>query len=393
MSGALRAVGLFAGIGGIELGLQEGGYEAVGLCEVDPVARVVLKERFSLSPSRLWRDVRVMKSLPPVDLLAAGFPCQDLSQAGRKSGISGSQSSLVEHVFRLMESRTVPHVLLENVSYMLRLDKGRAMSHLVAQFEQRGYSWAYRVVDARSFGIPQRRQRVVFLASRSDLDPSTVIHSDDAPEMPFDDSIGSPQPGCWYGFYWTEGLRGLGWTRDAVPTVKGGSGLGIPSPPAIWNPASGSVGTPSLRDAEALQGFPADWTIPAEWAGHKAGARWRLIGNAVCVPMSAWVGNRLIKQGEVVAETRKLKGHRWPPAARGGPGRPVEKVEVSARVFAQDYSLREFLTDDPVPLSLRATLGFLKRAEASNLRFADGFLESMRIHAARMRQRELAAAS
>ena len=380
MTKGLRVAGLFAGIGGIELGLAGAGHNAVGLCEIEPSARRVLGEQFDVPAARLWNDVTALKRLPPVDLVSAGFPCQDLSQAGRKSGIGGSQSSLVEHVFRLLDSRQVPQVLLENVSYMLRLDRGHAMAFLVQEFERRGYSWAYRVVDARSFGVPQRRQRVLFLATKDNTDPSSVLHADDAPDSVFDDSIGKPEGGTWYGFYWTEGLRGLGWTKDAVPTVKGGSALGIPSAPAIWDPSSGFVGTPSIRDAERLQGFQADWTLPAEAAGFKRGYRWRLVGNAVCVPMSEWIGRRLTNPGEVHAPISGLSGNKWPNAARGGPGKLAESVHVSMRVFEQQYSLSGFLQDPLTPLSARATRGFLSRAEKGRLRFPDGFLDSLRRH-------------
>ena len=89
------------------------------------------------------------------------------------------------------------------------------------------------------------------------------------------------------GFYWTEGSRGLGWAIDALPTLKGGSTLGIPSPPAIWDPKDGSITTPDIRDAERLQGFEADWTEPAaEVPGVRRSHRWKLVGNAVSVPVA-----------------------------------------------------------------------------------------------------------
>ena len=228
-------VGLFAGIGGIELGLEDAGFATAGLCELDDAAHAVLRHRFDLPADRLWRDVADLDQLPPAKVVTAGFPCQDLSQAGRKAGIRGRESGLVSHVFRLLDRTAVDTVVLENVSYMLRLDKGAAMAFLVSQLEERGYHWAYRVVDARSFGIPQRRQRVLLVASRT-IDPSAVLHADVTSGGEFDDSIGDVDQDAAYGFYWTEGLRGLGWTKNAVPTVKGGSTLGIPSPPAIWVP-------------------------------------------------------------------------------------------------------------------------------------------------------------
>ncbi|HST49307.1 DNA cytosine methyltransferase [Jatrophihabitans sp.] len=379
MTAEVRVVGLFAGIGGIELGLRRAGLEAVHLNEIDERARAVLADQFS--GVELSTDVRAMTKLPASDVVTAGFPCTDISQAGRKTGISGSQSGLVNEVFRLLESARRPPrwLVLENVSYMLRLDKGRAMQHIIRSLEALGYRWAYRVVDARSFGLPQRRQRVIVVASRIE-DPRTVLFADDA-TVEFNDTIGPVDDRHAYGFYWTEGLRGLGWARDAVPTIKGGSALGIPSPPAIWFPDTGDVGTPQVEDGERLQGFPPGWTLPAVAAGARVGVRWKQIGNAVCVPMSEWVGRRLIDPGEPVDRdwTMQFTGARWPTAAFGGNGK-IFCAQVSTTPSATDYSLRKFLALPVKPLSEKATRGFLSRAVTGNLRFSDGFLHSLRAH-------------
>ena len=168
----LRVAGLFAGIGGIERGLHLAGHATELLCEIDEPARTVLAHHF---PNvTVASDIRDLNLLPPVDLVTAGFPCQDLSQAGKTAGIVGTQSGLVGEVFRLIEHADVRWLLLENVPFMLQLDRGKAMRFLTAKLEELGFAWAYRKVDARSFGIPQRRQRVLLLASRTE-DPREVL--------------------------------------------------------------------------------------------------------------------------------------------------------------------------------------------------------------------------
>src|SRR3984885_6948616 len=168
MSKTWSAAGLFAGIGGIERGLAAAGVQSELLCEIDPGAVAVLKRR--MPGIRLETDIRKLRSLPRVDLVAAGFPCQDLSQAGTTTGIRGKQSGLVDHVFRLVRRRRggPRWLFLENVPFMLQLDRGRAMRHLTAALEDMDYRWAYRVVNARAFGLPQRRLRVLLLASRTE---------------------------------------------------------------------------------------------------------------------------------------------------------------------------------------------------------------------------------
>lgn len=377
MTASLKVAGLFAGIGGIEEGLHQAGHETAMLCEWDASARRVLEARFDGIP--LSGDVAELAELPPVDLVTAGFPCQDLSQAGNTAGIRGSRSGLVDHVFRLLDSAEAAPtwLLLENVSFMLSLDRGAAMRWLTDRLEERGFTWAYRVVDSRAFGVPQRRQRVLLLASRSD-DPRPVLLNQDEGEP-----VAPNRSGLACGFYWTEGVRGLGWAVDAVPTLKGGSTIGIPSPPAIWKAGTGRIVTPDICDAERLQGFPAGWTEPADEAPtRKRTNRWKLVGNAVSVPVATWVGQRLgTRESFAPAASAKLAaGSRWPRAAWGMPG---ERHGVDVSMWPVAYPrphLDEFLEHEPKLLSARATAGFLARARRGNLRIPEDLICEAEAH-------------
>ncbi|MFI6870852.1 DNA cytosine methyltransferase [Nocardia sp. NPDC050406] len=371
-------VGLFAGIGGLELGLAAHGWRSELLCEIDTGAQAVLSAHFPDVP--VHSDVKKLRALPAgTELVAAGFPCQDLSQAGRTAGITGARSGLVDEVFRLVRRKRGPRwLLIENVPFMLQLGGGAAMRHITAALEELGYLWAYRVVDARAFGLPQRRERVLMLASRTD-DPRPVLFGTDAGERVVGDPAHDP---C--GFYWTEGTRGLGWAVNAVPTLKGGSALGIASPPAIRLP-SGEIVTPGITDAERLQGFDRDWTAPSlSVPGIRKGHRWKLVGNAVAVRMATWVGGQLASPSpEAIPGTPLDPGHRWPTAAWGHQG-VVHRVPVSTwPVHAPYEDLRWFL-DDSRLLSARATAGFLRRTRMGSLRFPPGFIDDVENHLDRM---------
>ena len=374
----MKIAALFAGIGGLEAGLHRAGHQTVCLAENWAPASAVLARHFSDIPNE--GDVTGLRALPrEVDLLTAGFPCQDLSQAGKTAGIAGSRSSLVSHVFRFLDQRRVPWVVLENVSFMLHLDGGRAMTRLVSAFEERRYRWAYRVVNSQAF-VPQRRERVFFVASRIG-DPADVLLVDDAepnfPETTLDTHA--------HGFYWTEGIRGLGWASDAVPTIKNGSSVGIPAPPAILLP-EGTVVKPDICDAERLQGFAPGWTEPAESIG-RASWRWSLIGNSVTVPVAEWVGTRLTDPGRYdKSHDRHLsEKDRWPRAARFDGKRRFEVAIGSFPAWKARKPLHRFLKFPADLLSARATAGFLKRTEISRLRFVEGFRERVRRHLERMR--------
>ena len=374
----MRSTGLFSGIGGLELGLASAGIYCDLLCENWEPAKAVLNAKFP--DTRKHDDVTTLNSLPATtDLVVAGFPCQDLSQAGRTAGIGGLRSGLVGHVFRLIEQAKAPLVLLENVPFMLQLDRGDAVNRLANEFERLGYRWAYRTVDTQSF-LPQRRKRVLFFASRCEIKPEDVLFSEEAmPELPNTDLHGRA-----HGFYWTEGLRGLGWAPDAVPTLKNGSTVGIPSPPAIML-SDGSIITPDIRDAERLQGFPIDWTKPSEEAG-RSSMRWSLVGNAVSVPVASWFAHRLKSPGEF--DQKRLRplatGRSWPVAAHFD-GVLRHAVEINEYPRWEDRpSLEKFLKFSGRPLSERATAGFLSRTERAKLRFADGFQDRLRAHLRRI---------
>lgn len=378
----LTVAGIFAGIGGIELGLSGAGHRCELFCEIDEGAQAVLSKQFSDIP--LIPDVRNLAVLPDVDLVSAGFPCQDLSQAGRRCGINGHRSGLVEEVFRMVaQSNHSPEwILLENVPFMLHLNRGAAMRYLTSRLEGLGFAWAYRTVDTRAFGLPQRRRRVLLLASRSE-DPRSVLLADDAGEPAFH---APHQVAC--GFYWTEGNRGLGWAVDAIPPLKGSSGVGIPSPPGIWSPTERAIVTPDIRDAERMQGFPMDWTAPALSSSHsRKQLRWRLVGNAVSVPVAQWVGERLLQPGfyDGSADRLLLTGSSWPAAAWGMRG-GIHSANRSAWPIRTEHShLAEFLKHPTSLLSARATLGFMRRLQASHLRTQDEFICDLAHHADRMR--------
>ena len=369
----MKIAGLFAGVGGLELGLHQGRHETVVLSEVWEPASAVLAQRFKGAPN--VGDVATLKSLPSeVDLMTAGFPCQDLSQAGKTAGIGGGKSGLVTHVFRLIDRSRPKWVLLENVSFMLRLDGGSAMTRLVCEFEQRGYRWAYRVVNSLSF-LPHRRARVFFLASLEG-DPADVLLVDDTQPEQQQTNLKSHA----HGFYWTEGTRGLGWGPDCVPTLKNGSTIGIPSPPAILL-RNGEIVTPDIRDAERLQGLPANWTKPAEKVA-RASFRWSLVGNAVSKPVAGWIGKRLASPGayDQSRDGAPILKASWPKAARSD-GKVRREVMISEfPKWAKRDSLEDFLRHEPNLLSARATAGFLSRIEKSSLRFVPGFKDKVRAH-------------
>jgi site-specific DNA-cytosine methylase len=174
----------FSGVGGLDLGLERAGWRTVSLSEVDPYASAVLAERWHGVPN-LGDIVQLAGSLgsgtvdrdghgagsehQPDDWRAAtlwtgGFPCQDLSVAGKRRGMgAGTRSGLAYSFLALAERYRPRFVLLENVPGLLSSHGGRDMAALLGALVELGYGVGYRILDARYFGVPQRRRRVFIL--------------------------------------------------------------------------------------------------------------------------------------------------------------------------------------------------------------------------------------
>jgi DNA (cytosine-5)-methyltransferase 1 len=386
---SLNVTAIFGGIGGLELGLHRSGHKTTLFCENDRDAQAVLARRFLGVP--IADDIRktdevVSMIAPASDLLTAGFPCTDLSQAGLTRGFAGGRSSLIRETIDLLRARPFPHVLIENVPNWKQLHRGQYISEVLSALEKLGYRWAYRTIDALAFGLPQRRKRI-FLAATLEGDPRDILfHGSERP-----DEIERPLAEAAHGFYWTEGNRGLGWGEDCVPTLKGGSTMGIPSPPAILMPDL-SVVTPDVRDAERLQGFESGWTeltgeVAVDGYRFNPRRRWLLIGNAVNVEVSTWIGSRLANPMPYDGDQGTLlrPGSPWPTAAWWD-GKNRYAVDLTTWPIAHERkSLAKFLRYEGTALSLRATAGFHSRISVSRLRFRPGFKEAIATHLAKMR--------
>ena len=156
---------LFAGIGGIDIGFQQAGFEVLWANEIDRDACKTYRQNFP-ETALFEGDVRNLDAsrLPKVDVITAGFPCQSFSVCGNKKGFSDSRGNLFFEITRIIDKVKPQVVFLENVANLVEHDKGRTFNTIFNELAGRCYFIRYLVADACDYGIPQHRTRTYIVA-------------------------------------------------------------------------------------------------------------------------------------------------------------------------------------------------------------------------------------
>jgi len=164
----------FTGVGGADLGFEWAGMTVKWQCEIDSWKRQVLAAHWPDVP--IYDDITTLENPEPVDVLVGGFPCQDLSVAGKRKGFDGERSVLAFEFLRVAESLKPRWLVLENVPGLLSSNGGRDFARLIDEVVACGYGVAWRCLDARYFAVPQRRRRIFIVARRVEagVDPRTA---------------------------------------------------------------------------------------------------------------------------------------------------------------------------------------------------------------------------
>ena len=151
---------LFAGIGGFDLGFERAGFRTEWQVEIDPYCQRVLKKHFP--HAERFGDIRECgkHNLKSVDVICGGFPCQDISNAGKRAGIEGERSGLWSEYARIIRELRPRYVLVENVAALL----GRGMGVVLGDLAEIGYDAEWEIISAADVGAPHLRERVWILA-------------------------------------------------------------------------------------------------------------------------------------------------------------------------------------------------------------------------------------
>lgn len=323
---------LFSGIGGFDLGFEQAGMTCRWQCEIDTAASKVLSNHWSIPNIG---DVKHVGSstTESVDLICGGFPCQDVSIAGRREGLAGVRSGLWFEFKRIIGETRPRWVVIENVPGLLSSNRGADFATIIQGLANSGYGVGWRILDAQYFGVAQRRRRVFIVGSLGNGRAAEVLFEQESlrgntqtrregEEKPAytltasaskcgkgDGGIninlipfcmatgqsnaeivndGSPslttnheQPIIWVNHQQDHSIR----VQDQClsPTLTRFAGTGGNNVPLV------GIRRLTPVECERLQGFPDGWT-----AGQSDSARYRQLGNAVAVPVARWIAERII---------------------------------------------------------------------------------------------------
>jgi DNA (cytosine-5)-methyltransferase 1 len=364
---SLQLVSLFAGVGGFDIAAERAGIDPVVACEIDPQARGVLQHR--LPNTTLINDVKDVTGErltelgldPRRTVITGGFPCQDLSIAGKQAGLEGGErSSLFFEIVRILREFNPQWFILENVPGLLSSKGGRDMGIVIGSLAELGYSFSWRILDAQNFGVPQRRRRVFIVghfgadetrAEQVLFEPEGSGRNLEAGQSQGQDVTGNPAPSVDESKPFVKIVRSGArdqdgnlpaevWAeQDVAPTLNGMDNSGesyatvlihnkqsdgdvrlyddiSPTVTRTWGTGGNNV--PMIEtetqpttvrrltpmECERLQGFPDGWS--AQRIDHKKGivvdqadsSRYKQMGNAVAVPVVEWIFNRLVLSEE-----------------------------------------------------------------------------------------------
>ena len=342
----MKYLSLFSGIGGFDRAFEDVGMECDSVCEIDRAAQGILTRHFP--NARLFDDVRKVgiatHGRKSVNLVCGGFPCQDLSVAGRRAGLAGERSGLWFEFARVIDELEPGWVVIENVPGLLSTEEGRDFAVILRWLVKRGYGVCWRVLDAQYFGLAQRRRRVFIVASLGSgraaqvLFESEGVPGDSPPSREagqvtstlFASVAGTSRPagtaseiGFLVGFNHKASVaRSMPIMQDVIPSLEHQGmavSFGLNSKNNRYDsesqtliiaqplragrqysdmgdgqtnvfPVDTGVRRLTPVECERLQGFPDGWTD-----GQSDTARYRQLGNAVAVPVARWIGKRILE--------------------------------------------------------------------------------------------------
>ena len=327
-----KCIELFAGAGGLALGLEKAGFDAIGLVEIDkdacatlrinrPHWNVVEDDITKVVENDLTSLFNVKKY--ELDLISGGYPCQSFSYAGHRLGLEDVRGTMFYYYSKFLEQLQPKMFLAENVKGLVTLDNGNALNTMIDVFKKIGYKVTYKVLNAWDYGVAQKRERIVIIGIRNDLlneikyefpkplDYKPVL-KDVLKNVPVSDGVQYssekkkvmelvPEGGCWIDL-----PDDVAKAYMKTCYYMGGGRRGIARRLSMDEPSLTLTCSPAMKQTERchpfetrpltvreyarIQSFPDDWIFCG-----KVNSKYKQIGNAVPVELAFNIGKSIIK--------------------------------------------------------------------------------------------------
>jgi DNA (cytosine-5)-methyltransferase 1 len=181
----IKFIDLFCGIGGFHQAMRRIGGECVFACDIDEQCRKTYEQNYGLKPHSDICKLDITQ-IPEFDILCGGFPCQSFSNSGKKGGLEDKRGQLFEYILRIADYRKPKFLFLENVKHIMKIDGGKAFEHILRRIRETGYQVDTFELSPHQLGIPQQRERVIFICVRSDIYRGNVSSQFQIPFTPID---------------------------------------------------------------------------------------------------------------------------------------------------------------------------------------------------------------
>lgn len=320
-------IDLFAGIGGFRMAFNNEGFKCVFSSEINKHCQEVYFNNYNELP---YGDITKInsKDIPDFDILTGGFPCQPFSISGKKRGFEDTRGTLFFNICSIIKVKQPKVVVLENVKHLIHHDKGNTLKVIIESLEDLGYWVTYKILNAKDFGVPQNRERIIIVASKCSKFNFNKLHYNLTPTklkdilddkienvqyLPKDEytllnEIRIQESGLLFVGYRNKGI----WKKGIRPNTEHLSRVhrqpnriysieGIhPTIPSqetsgrffIYLPEINEVRKLTINECYKLMGFPYNFK-----KSNILGEAYKQIGNSVCVPLIQEIARQIKEQG------------------------------------------------------------------------------------------------
>lgn len=318
-------IDLFSGIGGFRIGFEKAGFKCVMSSEINDYCKTIYQKNFGEMP--LCDVTKIpLNEIPNHDVLTAGFPCQPFSICGKKRGFEDTRGTLFFHICEIINEKQPKVILLENVKHLIHHDSGNTLSVILNSLEELGYHVNFKLLNAKNFGVPQNRERIIIFATRKkafnfskcnfiktqpledflDNDGDFEFLNKDEYTL-IENPITQKESGLMFVGYRNKAIRKAGVRENTehlsrvhkqpnrIYSVKGTHPT-LPSQESsgrffIYLPDKDAVRKLTVRECYRIMGFPENFKI-----SESKSEAYKQIGNSVCVPMVTELATQIINQ-------------------------------------------------------------------------------------------------